>query len=95
MLEITLSSGKVVTFRDLTARQQMNADRCANGNFSQLPYFRVAATIAKIDATEFAVASNDLELDARIDLLDAAEYNQLLDVFSEAFAPKKAAVKNI
>ena len=95
MIQATLSSGRVVTFRDLTARQQMNADKCAKGDFSQIPYYRVAAVIAKIDDTELAPARTDLDLDARVDMLTAAEFNELLNVYSENLQPQKTEIKNI
>lgn len=88
-IELTLSSGRVVQLRELTAEEQMNADVSAATNGSGgLPqaYYRAVASLAKLDSEVFGPAGSDLDLETRIDLFDASEFNEIVAACVMSFA---------
>jgi hypothetical protein len=93
--DITVSSGRRFTVRELSAMEQMNADRCAGDNLATAIYMRTAMAVVAIDDQKLQPAPNDLELQTRLQLIGGREFDELTIAFSKQLAPKPDEVKNL
>lgn len=85
-VEVALTSGRTATLRELSATDQMNADRSAN-DLVEISYKRTAAALTKLGDRDYGPATSDLEIDSRIDQLTGREYDELREAYRLTFEP--------
>lgn len=86
IFEVKVKGGRSFIMRDLTAREQMAADRSA-GDPTAMVYYRVAMAIVSIDDAELPSVESKAELDARIDMLSGRESDALAMAYSKRADP--------
>ncbi len=91
---VTLSSGRTAELRELSARQQMNSDIAGKGDATRILYFRIASALTKLGDQAFDAPKNDLEIEARIDMLSGREIDELAQAYTKQFGAKGDALKN-
>ena len=84
-IEIQCKSGRTFTLRELNGLESTNADKCAREPLAIISY-RTAMAIRSIDGVEQSVATNDLELDSRLQMLSGRELRELIEKYASAFA---------
>ena len=83
-IRVKLSTGHVGELRELSARDQMNADISVD-DMSEISYYRVAAALVQFDERVFPPAQAKLELEARIDLLTGQDMDELASAYTKSF----------
>lgn len=100
----TLSTGRRFEIDvDLTARQQLNADRCAGFSASATEFYRIASfLVASVDDTGKREplsapdpANPKSQLDDRLISLRAGEYRELVSLHTEVAQPNRLEIKNV
>ncbi len=84
-IEVQCKTGRTFTLRELNGLQSTNADKCAREPIAIIS-FRTAMAIRSIDGVEQSVATNDLELETRLQELTGRELRELIEKYAEAFA---------
>lgn len=92
-LTLTLSSGRTAELREITAREQMNADACSEGEPVKLGYYRVAMSLAKLGDEDLPRSSSKVALDSIIDRLTGREIDELGAVLQVKFGPDPGVLK--
>lgn len=90
---VKLSSGRIAEVRQLGAREQLSADCCGKDLMTEFSYYRAAASLVRLDDQTFAPATSDLELDSRIDMLSASEFNDLRNAYDATFSLKAEEIE--
>jgi len=89
-----LTSGKKVAMREITARQQMQADSWTRGEVARIGYYRTGIAVASIDGQEVPPPETIEALDGVLRRFTGLDLDELGSAYTVVFSVKPEVLKN-
>jgi hypothetical protein len=94
--EFTSSTGRVFKLRELSAWEQLQADRLGGDSLTGSLYARMAAAVIELDGAEVIprALAGEISFQALLQRLRGRDFDELAMHYTTTFNPKPADIKN-